>query len=283
MKNPGLHPIRSKIIYPAKTQAFTLIELLVVIAIIAILAGMLLPALSKAKAKAQGIQCMSNTKQLAMAWILYADDNNDVMVENRHGGDAMSASNPNSWVSGWLDWTTSPDNTNWLYLVDSKTAKLAKYSSQTAGIYKCPADKYLSGAQRARSWTLRVRSIAMNAAMGDGNKVGFTGCHFIKKMSELVNPTPSQAWVFVDEHPDSMNDGAFFVNTDSPAWVDYPASYHNGACGFSFADGHSEIKKWVTDAASQPVRYKDWTSLPLNTPAKQPNDYLWIRERTPRP
>ena len=258
-----------------RTSGFTLIELLVVIAIIAILAGLLLPALAKAKVRAQAIQCMSNTKQLALAWFMYAGDNDDYLVVND------SNRGVKSWCLGWLDWDTGSDNTNTLILADQRVALLAPYSANQYRIYKCPADKYASPPQRARGWSSRARSISMNAALGDGFK-WFSWCDAMKKTSDLVNPAPSHVWVFVDEHPDSINDAQLFVNPRwgglSAEWTDMPASYHNGACGFSFADGHSEIKRWLDGRTINGVRYGSLNLI------KVPNsvDFAWVAERTPR-
>jgi prepilin-type N-terminal cleavage/methylation domain-containing protein/prepilin-type processing-associated H-X9-DG protein len=262
--------------------AFTLIELLVVIAIIAILAAMILPALGKAKQKTQGIYCMNNTRQLTIAWIMYADDHNGFLVQNRHGGDARGPNpNPNSWIGGWLDWTGSTDNTNVLFLKDVRWAKLSPYTKGNYTLFKCPADVYRHALNPPGP---RVRSLSMNAAMGDGNKDTFFNSTFFyaKKMAELIKPPPVKAWVFVDEHPDSINDGCFFddplLTPGGYTWTDLPASYHNGACGFSFADGHSEIKKWRDPNTRQPVRLTDFGAI------SDPNsvDYAWIIEHTPR-
>lgn len=254
-----------------RRPGFTLIELLVVIAIIAILAAMLLPALTKAKVKAQGISCMNNTKQIALGWILHNTDNNGEFMLGKP-------------VAGSMDWVGGNDNTNSALLIDANQSPIANYI-RSAGVWKCPADKF------AKSQT-RVRSLSMNGGVlrasltlpAPGQHIP-TGREYFTASKESQLLRPSEVWVAIDEHPDSINDALFMFNPGLPpssyVWRDLPASSHAGACGLSFADGHSEIKKWRetggTRATVRPVEYKVWA----NTPVPQSQDYAWMNDRMP--
>ena len=260
---------------PRRVQrnGFTLIELLVVIAIIAILASMLLPAMGKAKQKAQGILCLSNNRQLGIAWQMYPGDNAEKLVLNY-------GNNPISWVPGWMTGAPgNPDNTNTLYM---SRGPLAPYLKDV-GIYKCPGDRS-AAAFGSRTYP-RVRTAAMNGWVGSNSapwpEYSDVGYRNYEKLSHFISPVG--IWVLVDEREDSIEDsfcGAVSMIRDELA--NTPAAYHNGACGFMFADGHAEVHKWLDARTKPPLRKNQLMNGVGGDRKLQPGnvDIHWLQARS---
>lgn len=278
-KAHGLSPVQLPR-QPLST-GFTLLELLVVVAVIVIVASLLLSSLISSGAKGQAIQCLNNLRQIQLAWLAYADDNNDKLVSHGFEYEAWPSTKGCWWAQGVMTYDDSSQNTNTLLLVDPRYALLGSYA-RFPQLYRCPSDR--SRVKIGGNWFRRVRSVTMN------NSAGFvTGCLGsqavplgFQKLTQIVDPPPEKFFVFIDEHPDSIWFITFFVARPEKDYQQgvaqsYPACNHSGAGTISFADGHVELHKWLDPRTKPAFRSKhvDSSLSVLNNP-----DVAWLRERS---
>jgi prepilin-type processing-associated H-X9-DG protein len=259
-----------------------LVELLVVIALVAILASLLLPALARGKTKAQQALCLNHHRQLNLGVAMYAQDNEDHLPYNLAASEIkqnLASGGPNNWANSVLNWELDESNTN--VFLNSRAA-LGSYVSHNSRVFRCPTDLVLSEIQRASGWSERSRTISMNAMVGHaGMFLTATGnsnnpsYHQYRRFSEFTSA--SEIFVFIEEHPDSINDGYFVNRAASYQWNDLPASFHNGAANLAYGDGHVEAHRWQDLSTKKPAR-PDAADLPF-TPTEH-NDFYWIIKRT---
>ena len=273
------------------SSGFTLIELLVVIAIIAILAAMLLPTLSRSKEQAQGIKCLSNLRQLTLAWAMYNTDNREYFVVNGNNGDSPggTAAAPNRGVNPqWCpnDMSQGAEVAGEQISLPWLQAGLIYPYVGSPGPYRCPADNstYNNGTvyPLGGGGTNRLRSMSMNAwinpsANADASYQAGKGYRVYVKTSDLSVPGPAGLWLLLDENPYSINDGYFLDFPSDTGWVDCPAAYHNNACGISFCDGHAQIKKWTDRVV---LNWRNVGQSPNDPVGTRTPDLAWFLQLT---
>ena len=275
---------------PSRQSGFTLLELVVTSAVVAFLGLLFIPALAKTKPNGKATQCLNNLRQFTAAWTMYVSDNRDRVANNYWvpaTEQAIQSGTLDNWANNIMTWgaTTSLDdqsNTNASLIVGGV---LGKYLGDPVRVYKCPADTFLSPRQLAAGWQARLRSISMNSVFGrysTGNDSTAQGLNWLSQYLQYLKqssvPKPAKTWLVLDEHPDSINDGFFIVQPGATSWGDIPASYHNGACAFAFADGHSELKKWQSPISIPPVYFFYGGGRPFDNLGQL--DFAWYLEHT---
>lgn len=275
---------------PEQARGFTLTELVVLVAMGAFLSLLLIPAVAKTRPNGKATQCSNNLRQFTAAWTMYSADNAERVPDNYGLADTVAtiqsaklatwANNVMSWTAGTSLSDRSNTNVDWV-----SKGVLGMYLGDPLRVYKCPADKFLSTVQVANGYPARVRSISMSAVFGrysPGNDATAGGINpflpqYLQYLKRISVPKPAKTWLVLDEHPDSINDGYFINNPSANSWGDIPAAYHNGACGFAFVDGHSELKRWQSRSSIYPVTFS-YFSNPFDLAGRQ--DFAWYLEHT---
>lgn len=276
------------IVSPRPRGAFTLVEVLVVISIVGILAALLLPALTKARERGLAVLCLHNTKQLGLANQMYADDHAGSLPFNLVMAGSPARTNAN-WVNNVMSRDLSADNTNRATLQEGS---LALYVVDSPQVYRCPADRSVSVVQAAAGWQERIRSYSMNTFMGTPNLPGFavTPARTVQftKQNQIIRP--ASIFVFLDEHPESINDGAFVnhepttsaggfsLGSSIPNWIDWPGAYHNNSAAFVFADGHASLQRWRGTRAIRSATLSQTSSAPAPVSAADLADFQWVQQ-----
>ena len=270
---------------------FTVLELVVVLGMLLFSLALIVPALAKTRPASKTFQCLNNQRQLTRAWQMYAADNNDRVANNFGVADTLTvitSKSFNNWANNVMTWTVGAgndarSNTNVAWVTNGG---LGRYADAPVAAYRCPADNYVSAVQASAGWTSRIRSVAMNSVFGrfsngndstaQGLNWGFPQYGQYLKQTEVTKPF--KTWLFLDEHPDSINDGYYLNNPSASSWQDIPASHHDGGCTFSFADGHAEVMKWGSATSRYPVRFGILTMRNFDSLGRM--DFAWYLERT---
>ena len=277
---------------PPFRRAFTLIELLVVIVVVGFGVVVLAPALARTRPASKSFQCLYNNRLLVNAWRMYSAYNHDRVANNfgvAETTDAINTGRLDNWVNNVMTWSVSLNledrsNTNVAWVTNGV---MGKYFDAPVSAYHCPADIYVSNRQKSVGWKARLRSVAMNSVFGlfssfatDPTAQGQNRAlpQYLQYLKQTKVPKPAKTWLFVEEHPDSLNDGYYLNNTTASSWEDIPASYHHGGCTFSFADGHAEIRKWLSVTSQYPVSFGVTNRRPFDTQGRA--DFAWYLERT---
>lgn len=258
---------------------FTRTELLVTFATLALVAAATRPVWSNG-GLSKSLLCLDNLRRLQGAWLLYTSDQRGRLPINLGISEALNPMPERAgWITGVMSWGTEHTVTNPMYLVHPSFATLAPYTGPDATLYKCPEDVYLSPQQLLRGWRERVRSYSMNHFLGYSQDF-FPAYRYMRKLADFLTFAPSSAYVLLEEHPDTINDPQFLFNPDIAQWGDLPASLHEAACWFSFADGHVELRRWQSAATIRPVRYAYLPGSPLGP---DDPDWTWVKERSSVP